>query len=117
MARDRLGITARMSERESEQNPAEGGAGSSEREPTPTVEPAGPPHGSLPGSPEGTPRGSGRAALWLAGLVILILGGVALSPFWAPQIEPLLPWGENHDEYAALTARVAAVEARSTPPD
>jgi hypothetical protein len=48
----------------------------------------------------------------MAGLLILVLAGVALSPFWAPQIEPLLPWGENRDEYSALAARVAAVEAR-----
>jgi hypothetical protein len=52
----------------------------------------------------------------LAGLLILILGGVASSPFWAPQIEPLLPWGENRDDYAALAARVAAVEARLVAP-
>ena len=54
--------------------------------------------------------------MWLAGLLILILAGVASSPFWAPQIEPLLPWGENRDDYAALAARVAAVEARPVPP-
>jgi hypothetical protein len=54
--------------------------------------------------------------LWLAGLLILILAGVALSPFWAPQIEPLLPWGENRDDYAALSARLAAVEARPAVP-
>jgi hypothetical protein len=52
----------------------------------------------------------------LAGLLILILGGVASSPFWAPQIEPLLPWGENRDDYAALAARVAAVETRLVAP-
>jgi hypothetical protein len=106
-----------MSERESEQNPAEGGARLSEREPTPAVEPVSPPDGSIPGSREGTPRGSGRTALWLAGLVVLILGGIALSPFWAPQIEPLLPWSQNHGEYAALAGRVAAIEARSAPQD
>jgi hypothetical protein len=52
----------------------------------------------------------------LAGLLILILAGVASSPFWAPQIEPLLPWGENRDDYPALAARVAAVEARPVAP-
>jgi hypothetical protein len=50
--------------------------------------------------------------LWLAGLLILVLAVIALSPFWAPQIAPLFPWGENREEYAALTARVAAVETR-----
>ena len=93
-----------MSERESEQGPAEGGAEPEEPAPTPAVEPPRP------------PRRSGRAALWLAGLLILILAGVASSPFWAPQIEPLLPWGENRDEYAALSARLAAVEARPVEP-
>ena len=97
-----------MSERESEQGPAEGGAGPEEPAPTPAVEPPRPPRGS--------PRGSGRWALWLAGLLILIVAGVALSPFWAPQIAPLFPWSENRDDYAALAARVAAVEARPVAP-
>jgi hypothetical protein len=93
-----------MSERESEQGPAEGGAVPEEPASTPAIEPASP--------PDKPPRRSARAALWMAGLLILVLAGVALSPFWAPQIEPLLPWGENRDEYSALAARVAAVEAR-----
>ncbi len=93
-----------MSERESEQGPAEGGAEPEEPPSAPAVEPPRPPGRS--------PRGSGRAALWLAGLLIVILAGVALSPFWAPHIEPLFPWGEDRDNYAALAARVAAVEAR-----
>ena len=94
-----------MSERESEQGPAEDGAVPAEPGSTPAVEPAGP------------TRRSGRAALWLAGLLILILAGVVSSPFWAPQIEPLFPWGENRDDYGALAARVAAVEARPVAPN
>src|SRR5271156_2708258 len=94
-----------MSERESEQSPAEGGAVSEEPASAAAVEPERPP-----------PRFS-RAVLSLAGLLILILAGVALSLYWAPQIEPLFPWGENRDEYAALAARVAAVEARPTAPN
>ena len=86
----------------------EGDAALGEPNATPAVEPA------RPGGKSS--RGSGRAALWLAGLLILILAGVALSPFWAPQIEPLLPWGENRDDYAALAARVSAVEARPVAP-
>ena len=93
-----------MSERESEQGPAEDGAVPTGPGSTPAVEPA------------GRTRNSGRAALWLAGLLILILAGVVLSPFWAPQIEPLIPWSENRDDYAALAARVAAVEARPIAP-
>ena len=97
-----------MSERESEQGPAEDGVVPTEPGSTPAIEPAGPTRRSA--------RGFARAPLWLAGLLILILGGVASSPFWAPQIEPLLPWGENRDDYAALAARVAAVEARLVAP-
>ena len=66
-----------MSERESEQGAAEDGAAPTEPGSTPAVEPAAP------------TRRSGRAAPWLAALLILILAGVASSPFWAPQIEPL----------------------------
>ena len=62
--------------------------------------------------PRGSFSGAGRAALWLAALLTLVLAGVALSPFWAPQLAPLLPGGEKPGEYAALAARVAAVEAR-----
>jgi hypothetical protein len=92
-----------MSERESEQGP-ESGATPEEPAAAPAIEPA------------RQPRRSARAALWLAGLLILVLAGVALSPFWAPQIEPLLPWGENRDRYAALDARLAALEARPVAP-
>jgi hypothetical protein len=97
-----------MSERESEQGPAEDGVVPTEPGSTPAVEPAGPTRRSA--------RGFARAPLWLAGLLILILAGVASSPFWAPQIEPLLPWGENRDDYAALAARVAAIETRPVAP-
>jgi hypothetical protein len=97
-----------MSEREREQGPAEDGVVPTEPGSTPAVEPAGPTRRSA--------RGFARAPLWLAGLLILVLGGVASSPFWAPQIQPLLAWGENRDDYEALAARVAAVEARPVAP-
>jgi hypothetical protein len=97
-----------MSEREREQGPAEDGVVPTEPGSTPAVEPAGPTRRSA--------RGFARAPLWLAGLLILILAGVASSPFWAPQIEPLLPWGENRDDYAALAARVAKIETRPVAP-
>jgi hypothetical protein len=51
----------------------------------------------------------------LAVLLLLVLAGVALSPFWALQIASLLPWGQDRAEYAALAARIAAVEARPAP--
>jgi hypothetical protein len=97
-----------MSGRESEQGPAEDGVVPTEPGSTPAVEPTGPTRRSA--------RGFARAPLWLAGLLILVLGGVASSPFWAPQIQPLLAWGENRDDYEALAARVAAVEARPVAP-
>jgi hypothetical protein len=105
-----------MSERESEEGPAEGGAAPMEPGSAPAIEPARPGESS-PGTPSGSPRRGARATLWLAGLLILILAAVALSPFWAPQIEPLFPWGENREEYAALAARVAAIEARPVAPN
>lgn len=59
-----------------------------------------------------------KAALWLAALLILAIGGVALSPFWAPNIAPLLPWGQRppKEKYDPLAARIAALEQRPTPP-
>jgi hypothetical protein len=67
--------------------------------------------------------GSRRTVWWLAALLMLMIAGVGLSPFWARDVEPLLPWGsqptaptENSD---ALAARLAAIEKRSgsPPPD
>lgn len=59
-------------------------------------------------------------ALGLAALLIAVLAGVALSPFWVPQLAPLLPWGPkpaaSADEYAALAARVAAIERHPPAP-
>lgn len=66
------------------------------------------------------PRRSRGAALWLLVLLILVVAGVALSPFWAPEIDPLLPWGQKSavfaEKYSALAARVAAIEQRPAPP-
>jgi hypothetical protein len=56
-----------------------------------------------------------QAALWLAVLLVLVIAGVALSPFWAPALAPLLPWGTKPAPVAAddaLAARVTALEAR-----
>jgi len=55
----------------------------------------------------------------VAGLV-LIVAGIALSPFWAPEVAPLLPWGARpavpRPDYAAFAARLEAIERRPTPP-
>ena len=93
-----------MSERESEQGPVEGREPSAEPISTPTAEP--------PRTPPEPRRGRSHASPWLAGLLVLVLAIVALSPFWAPQLTPLLPWSEGRTEGAALEARLAAVEAR-----
>jgi hypothetical protein len=65
-------------------------------------------------------RGSRGAVLLLSGVLILIVAGIALSPFWATDVEKLLPWGARSgtsaEDYAALAARVTAVEKRPAPP-
>jgi hypothetical protein len=99
-----------MSEGHSEERPPEGGGLPAEPEANP------PPAADAPRQ-----RNSSRAAaLWLLGALILLVAGVALSPFWAPAVAPLLPWGAisgvSTEDYDALAARVAAVEKRATPP-
>ncbi len=58
------------------------------------------------------------AVVWLALLLALLVIGVALSPFWAPAVAPLLPWGAKASlpaaNYAALDKRVRALDARLT---
>ena len=99
-----------MSKGHSEGNPEDGRATPAEPEespPPPVV--AARPH-----------SGSWRTALWLAGMLILVVAGVALFPFWAPHTAPLLPWGEkltiSARDYAALDARLAAFEKRPASP-
>jgi hypothetical protein len=67
--------------------------------------------------PERPHRASRRGVLWLAALLALSIGGVALSPFWTPEVAPLLPWGPgiSAEEYAALAARVRAIEMQPGP--
>jgi hypothetical protein len=66
--------------------------------------------------PSGAPA---RSALWLAALLALVIVGVLLSPFWAPAIAPLLPWGGEPEvsahDLAALAARLDAIEKRPAP--
>ena len=88
-----------MSEARSEEHPEEESGG--------TVD-------AMPTAPTAARRRSSGATPWLAALLIVVVVGVALSPFWAPQIGALLPWGTKTavttDEHAALAARVAAIE-------
>ena len=53
-------------------------------------------------------RGAG-AALWLVAALVLILLLVGASPYWAPALLPLLPWGE-----AAAAPQLGPLEARLT---
>jgi hypothetical protein len=63
------------------------------------------------------PHRSTNTAVWLVALLVIVIAGIATSPFWAPAITPLLPWGEMppHDEsrITALTARLDQLEALS----
>lgn len=70
----------------------------------PALEPDRPPAPARPAPP-----------VWpVVALAVAILVGIALSPFWAPALAPLLPWGNRRTaaEYAALDTRLAAVEQR-----
>ena len=98
-----------MSEGHSEDRPAEGTE--LPEEPAPQPPPA-------TGAP---PRNPQRAAvLWLSALLVVIVAGVASSPFWAPYLAPLLSWGAGRgigvEKIAALDARVAALEQRPAAP-
>src|SRR5262249_3317558 len=58
-----------------------------------------------------------HTVIWLAALLILVLGGLASSPFWAKTVGRLLPWGEKPSaaDYDVLAARLAALERRPVP--
>lgn len=64
--------------------------------------------------------GSQQTVWWLAAVLLLVIAGVGLSPFWAPDVAPLLPWGGKPetpmDEFAALAARLDTIEKRPAPP-
>lgn len=57
-------------------------------------------------------RGPG-VALWLALILVLLVGGIAASPFWAPELAPLLPWAgqDQPRQEGELAARVERLEA------
>ena len=73
------------------------------------------------GAQSARPAGGSRQSVWwLAALLLLVIAGVGSSPFWARDVAPLLPWGSQSaapaEDYAALAARVAAIENRPAPP-
>jgi hypothetical protein len=84
----------------------------------PPAEPEGGEEASPP-SDASPAASSSRSALWLGALLVLVIAGVALSPFWAPELAPLLPWGEgpavSPADLSGLAARVDALEKRPAP--
>jgi hypothetical protein len=73
------------------------------------------------GAQSAQPAGGSRQMVWwLAALLLLVIAGVGLSPFWARDVVPLLPWGSQSaapaEDYVALAARLAAIENRPAPP-
>src|SRR5215469_2332353 len=65
-------------------------------------------------------HGIRRTAFWLAALLALVIAAIGSSPFWARDVAPLLPWAgppaAPTEDYAALAARLEAIEKRSPPP-
>ena len=66
-------------------------------------------------------------AFWLAGILVLLVAGVAAAPFWAPAMVPLLPWAQppaqgkeiatRLERLEALSARVQKLEGQASRPD
>ena len=65
-------------------------------------------------------RPSRRTVWWLATLLLLVIAGIGLSPFWARDVAQLLPWGGKTKtptgDYATLTSRLEAIEQHSALP-
>ncbi|HUK61111.1 MAG TPA: mitofilin family membrane protein [Stellaceae bacterium] len=65
-----------------------------------------------PEAPPPAPARRSRAAAWTLALLVLALALVGTSPYWAPPLRPLLPWGsEPQGGTDALAARLDAAEA------
>ncbi len=114
-----------MSEEHSEGPAEDRGAAPGGAEPVPTDETP----WAAPAAGRSEPRPTGAAArqpvAWLAvllvaALLVIVIAGVALSPFWAPAARSLLPWGGRpvaaSKDFAALAAQVSALEQRPAPP-
>jgi hypothetical protein len=80
--------------------------------------------GEEPRHPDEPPPAAGEAAsgartsVVLAALLVVILVALVATPFWAPSVAALLPWGPRNDTAGAealraLDERLRAVEARS----
>jgi hypothetical protein len=99
-----------MSEGHNHEHPAEGSASPPETDETLGVS----------AKSRQSAGGSRQTVRWLAAVLLLVIAGVGLSPFWAPDIAPLLPWGGKPeapmDDFAALAARLDTIEKRPAPP-
>jgi hypothetical protein len=59
-------------------------------------------------------RSAGTAIGTLIALLVIVIIGVAASPFWAPAVAPMLPWGERTAAPAAVGSDSAALLALQT---
>jgi hypothetical protein len=59
-------------------------------------------------------RSTGSALGTLIALLIIVIVGVAASPFWAPAVVPILPWGERSATSALAISDNATVLALQT---
>jgi hypothetical protein len=78
------------------------------------------PSGARPAA-RSQPRAPRRREVWPVVVVGLIIAGIMISPFWAPALAPLLPWGAGlpatpTPDYAALAGRLEAIERRPAAP-
>src|SRR5690348_2252582 len=53
------------------------------------------------------PTPSRHAAALLAVLLVVVLAGLVTSPWWAPEVAPLLPWGTTGDAASDAETRAA----------
>jgi hypothetical protein len=70
---------------------------------------------------ESRPAARRRPEIWPIIVVALIIAGICLSPFWAPALTPLLPWGAGASapsvpDYTAFAERLEAIERRPVAP-
>ncbi len=88
-------------------------------------EPAGAPeleqatNGASPVGEPQQPAARRRPQIWPIVVVGLIIIGIVLSPFWAPALAPLLPWGApaaSVPDFGEFAARLEAVEQRPAAP-
>lgn len=79
-----------------------------------------PPEAEAPVAPAADPVPNRRSGLigGLIAVVVVLLAVIASSPFWAPELAAVLPWGARQqdkvaDRLQAIEQKVAALEARA----